>query len=50
MKKKKPYKGSAIFIHLTNDYKPTAGCVALNKNDFDILLKLLDKKNKIKIS
>jgi len=48
--KKKPYKGSAIFIHLTNDYKPTAGCVALNKNDFDILLKILDKKNKIKIS
>ena len=42
-------KGSAIFIHLTNTYKPTAGCVALNFNDFNILLKILDKKNKIKI-
>ena len=42
-------KGSAIFIHLTNDYKPTAGCVALKKKDFEILLKLIDKKTKIKI-
>ena len=25
-------KGSAIFIHLTNNYKPTAGCIALKKN------------------
>ena len=29
--KKIPNKGSAIFIHLTEDYKPTAGCVALKK-------------------
>jgi len=42
-------KGSAIFIHLTNDYKPTAGCIALKKKDFEILLKLIDKKTKIKI-
>ncbi len=42
-------KGSAIFIHLTNDYKPTAGCIALGKKDFEILLKLIDKKTKIKI-
>ncbi len=42
-------KGSAIFLHLTKDYKPTAGCVALRKNDFLILLKLIDKKTKIKI-
>ena len=47
--KKKPNKGSAIFIHLTNNYKPTAGCIALKKKDFDILLKLIDKKTKIKI-
>ena len=47
--KKTPNKGSAIFIHLTKDYKPTAGCVALKKKDFEILLKLLDKKTKIKI-
>ena len=44
-----PYKGSAIFIHLTDNYKPTAGCVALQKKDFEILLKLIDKKTKIKI-
>ena len=42
-------KGSAVFIHLTDNYKPTAGCVALNKKDFEILLKLIDKKTKIKI-
>ena len=28
-------KGSAIFIHLTNDYKPTAGCIALSKRFFN---------------
>jgi L,D-peptidoglycan transpeptidase YkuD (ErfK/YbiS/YcfS/YnhG family) len=44
-----PNKGSAIFIHLTNDYKPTAGCIALRKKDFEILLKLINKKTKIKI-
>ena len=46
---KVPYKGSAIFIHLTDTYKPTAGCVALKKKDFEILLKLIKKKTKIKI-
>ena len=47
--KKIPSKGSAVFIHLTDNYKPTAGCVALKKNDFEILLKLIDKKTKIRI-
>ena len=47
--KKIPHKGSAIFIHLTNNYEPTAGCIALKKKDFEILLKLIDKKTKIKI-
>ena len=47
--KKIPGKGSAVFIHLTDNYKPTAGCVALKKKDFEILLKLIDKKTKIKI-
>jgi|TARA_B110001452_G_C15185312_1_gene411689 L,D-peptidoglycan transpeptidase YkuD (ErfK/YbiS/YcfS/YnhG family) len=47
--KKIPNKGSAIFIHLTNNYKPTTGCIGLKKKDFDILLKLIDKKTKIKI-
>jgi len=43
-------KGSAIFIHLTKSYKPTAGCIALNKNDFLILAKLINKNTKIKIN
>ena len=47
--KKIPNKGSAVFIHLTKNYKPTAGCIALKKKDFEILLKLIDKKTKIKI-
>jgi len=42
-------KGSCIFIHLTKNYQPTAGCVALKKKDFLILLKLVNKKTKIKI-
>ena len=42
--------GSCIFIHLTKDYKPTAGCIALKKKDFLILLKLIKKNSKIKIS
>jgi L,D-peptidoglycan transpeptidase YkuD (ErfK/YbiS/YcfS/YnhG family) len=48
-KKKIPNKGSAIFLHLTEDYKPTAGCVALKKKDFEILLKLINKGTKLKI-
>tara|TARA_B110000483_G_scaffold220357_1_gene275314 strand:- start:323 stop:811 length:489 start_codon:yes stop_codon:yes gene_type:complete len=44
-----PGKGSAVFIHLTNNYKPTSGCIALKKKDFKILLKLIDEKTKIKI-
>ena len=42
-------KGSAIFIHLTKDYKGTDGCVALKKQDFLILLKLINPNTKIKI-
>ena len=42
--------GSCIFIHLTKDYKPTAGCIALSKKDFLIILKLINKKTKIKIT
>ena len=41
--------GSCIFIHLTNNYQPTAGCIALKKKDFLILIKLINKKSKIKI-
>lgn len=42
-------KGSCIFLHLTNNYKPTAGCIALRKKDFIIMIKLLNKNSKIKI-
>ena len=42
-------KGSCIFIHLTKDYKPTAGCVALKEKDFLILIKLIKRNSKIKI-
>ena len=48
-KKKVLGKGSAIFIHLTKDFKPTAGCVGVAEKDFIILLKLINKKTKIKI-
>ena len=49
---KKPIvnKGSCIFIHVTKDYKPTAGCVALKEKDFLIMLKLIKRTSKIKIS
>jgi L,D-peptidoglycan transpeptidase YkuD (ErfK/YbiS/YcfS/YnhG family) len=43
-------KGSCIFIHLTKNYQPTAGCIALKKKDFLILLRLINKKTKIKIN
>ena len=45
-----PGKGSAIFIHLTRNYSATAGCIAISKNDFKILLKLINKNTKIKIN
>ena len=45
-----PGKGSAIFIHLTNNYEKTLGCITLKKNDFLILLKILNKNTKIKIT
>ncbi len=48
-KKKIIGKGSCIFLHLTKNYKPTAGCIALSKKDFLILLKLINSKTKIKI-
>ena len=41
--------GSCIFIHLTKDYKPTVGCIALKKKDFLIMLKIIKKNSKIKI-
>ena len=48
---KKPItgKGSCIFIHLTKDYKPTDGCIALKEKDFLIMLKIIKKNSKIRI-
>jgi L,D-peptidoglycan transpeptidase YkuD (ErfK/YbiS/YcfS/YnhG family) len=48
-KKPKKNKGSAIFLHLTSNYKKTQGCVAIKEKDMLILLKLINKKTKIKI-
>ena len=49
-KKTKIGKGSAIFLHLTKNYKPTAGCIALKKKDFLIMLRLINKKTKIRLA
>ena len=42
-----PNKGSAIFLHLTENFRPTAGCIAIKKNDFLVLAKLINKNSKI---
>ena len=49
-KKRIPGKGSCIFIHLTKNYAPTAGCIVLKKKDFLIMLRIINKNTKIKIS
>ena len=48
-KKPKKNKGSAIFLHLTSNYKKTQGCIAIKEKDMLILLNLINKKTKIKI-
>jgi L,D-peptidoglycan transpeptidase YkuD (ErfK/YbiS/YcfS/YnhG family) len=48
-KRPKKNKGSAIFLHLTSNYKKTQGCVAIKEKDMLILLYLINKKTKIKI-
>ena len=42
-------KGSAIFLHLTKNFKPTAGCIATNLRNFLIIAKLIGTKTKLKI-
>ncbi len=42
-------RGSAIFLHLTKNYKPTAGCIAIKQNDFFKLAKIINNKTRIKI-
>jgi len=44
------FKGSCIFIHLTDNYKATAGCIGLKKKDLLIMIKLINKKTKIQIN
>jgi L,D-peptidoglycan transpeptidase YkuD (ErfK/YbiS/YcfS/YnhG family) len=48
-KKPVPGLGSCIFIHITKDYNPTEGCIALKEKDFLIMLKLIKKNSMIKI-
>ena len=45
--KVKKNKGSAIFIHLTKNYKATSGCIAVSKKDFLILSKMVKKNSQI---
>ena len=42
-------KGSAIFLHVTKNFIPTSGCIAIKESDFLILLRLINKKTKITI-
>ena len=49
-KRTKLGKGSAIFLHLTKNFSSTLGCVAIKKNDFLILLKLINKNTKIRLA
>ena len=42
-------KGSAIFLHLTKDYKSTKGCIAISAIDMKALLNLVNKKSYIEV-
>tara|TARA_B100000745_G_C20045888_1_gene356578 strand:- start:320 stop:811 length:492 start_codon:yes stop_codon:yes gene_type:complete len=44
-----PHKGSAIFLHLTQNYKSTVGCIAINIKNFLTLVKYIKSSDKIKI-
>jgi len=48
-KKTKKNKGSAIFLHLAQNFKKTLGCIALKESHFLILVKIINKNTKIKI-
>ena len=49
-KRTKLGKGSAIFLHLTKNFNSTLGCVAIKKKDFLILLKIINKNTKIRLT
>ena len=43
-------KGSAIFLHVAKkDFSPTKGCIAIQKHHLKKLLKMVNKKTKVKI-
>ena len=44
-----PHRGSAIFLHLTQNYKPTAGCIAISTKNFLILARCIKSSDKMKI-
>ena len=44
-----PHRGSVIFLHLTQNYEPTAGCIAVSIKNFLILVKYIKPTDKIKI-
>lgn len=41
-------KGSAIFLHCTN-YKPTAGCIAVDRKMMKKIIENIDKQTKIAV-
>jgi L,D-peptidoglycan transpeptidase YkuD (ErfK/YbiS/YcfS/YnhG family) len=43
-------KGSAIFIHVTKNYKKTAGCIALKKDHLIKLVSKINKSTRVKIA
>jgi len=42
-------KGSAIFMHVTDSYGPTAGCISLSVNDLQYVLANIDQDTNIVI-
>ena len=47
----KKNKGSAIFIHIAKrNYAPTAGCVAIHKNDMKKIIKKISKRTLVFIN
>ncbi len=42
-------RGSAIFLHLTEDYRPTAGCIAIKLNDMRKVLSQISRAAIVKI-
>ena len=43
-------KNDKINLHLTKNYSSTLGCITIKKKDFLILLKLINKNTKIRLT